>query len=352
MTKKRRDKSSLLNLFFSISLTFIIFFILIHNGKNLLFLKAKILFPLIKFISVIFITLFITSYIEAKGWITKFSDLLKPVMKFSNLSTWSISSFTSAFLSGIAANTILFNAYTDNNIKKKELFIANMLNHSIPAYLLHLPSMIAILVPILGVAGLIYISVTMISSLARGLFILFLAKFLLKNEIFLHNLQTDNLSPDDNKKKELFGTIVSNTSSRFMKIFTYTLPIYSFTVLLQEMGFFNWLQNKSANLFISFIPVEGLSVIVFSIIMEFNAGAIAAGAMLNNGVLDLKQTVLALVIGSVIATPIQSLRHQVPTYMGIYTPVLGLQLIMINQVLRIISIILIGIPFFIFFYYR
>jgi hypothetical protein len=273
-------------------------------------------------------------------------------MKFSNLSAWSISSFTSAFLSGIAANTILFNAYTDNNIKKKELFIANMLNHSIPAYLLHLPAILAILVPILGAAGLIYVSVTMISSLARGFLALLLAKFFLKREILYNPAKSDISQSNEDKNKDILAIIKKNTFSRFIKIFTYTLPIYSFTVLIQELGFFNWLQDKSANLFTSFIPVQGLSVIVFSIIMEFNAGAIAAGAMLNNGVLDLKQTVLALVIGSVIATPIQALRHQLPTYMGIYTPVLGLQLIIINQVLRILSIILIGIPFFLFLYYR
>ncbi len=352
MPVKDKNKSSFFLVVFSFFLTLCIFFILSYYGKNLIFLKSKIIIPLSKFIFIVFITLLLTSYIEAKGWITKFSGIFKPIMRFSNLSSWSISSFTSAFLSGIVANTILFNAYTEKHINKKELFITNMLNNSIPAYLLHLPAMAAILLPILGKAGIIYTSVTFFAAIARGFFIIFLAKFFLKKEAGRQQTLTDTKEEKDSPKKNIFQTIKKNTLDRFIKIFTYTLPIYSLTVLMQELGFFGWLQDKTANFFISLIPIEGLSVIIFSIIMEFNAGAVAAGALLNNGVLDIKQTVLALVIGSIIATPIRAIKHQLPMYMGIYTPFLGFQLIIISQILRIISIILAGLPLFLFFYYK
>ena len=43
--------------------------------------------------------------------------------------------------------------------------------------------------------------------------------------------------------------------------------------------------------------------------------------------LDVQQTVLALLAGNVLAFPLRALRHQLPHYMGIYAPRTGLQIL-------------------------
>jgi hypothetical protein len=65
------------------------------------------------------------------------------------------------------------------------------------------------------------------------------------------------------------------------------------------------------------------------------------------GILTVKQTVLALLAGNVLAFPIRALRHQLPHYMGIYTPRMGAELLIFGQLLRVISIIVVGVFFFV-----
>jgi hypothetical protein len=65
------------------------------------------------------------------------------------------------------------------------------------------------------------------------------------------------------------------------------------------------------------------------------------------GILNVKQTVLALLIGNVLAFPIRALRHQLPHYMGIYSPRLGAELLLLGQLLRVISIIVVGVAYYV-----
>lgn len=127
----------------------------------------------------------------------------------------------------------------------------------------------------------------------------------------------------------------------------YTVPIYIMVVLLQQWEFFDWLQHKSASIITSeALPVEGISVVVFSIVAEFTAGAAAAGAMLNAGVLTVKETVLALLFGSIIATPVRAMRHQLPRYLGIFQPKMGIIILLMGQALRVTSVVIVGFIYF------
>jgi hypothetical protein len=65
------------------------------------------------------------------------------------------------------------------------------------------------------------------------------------------------------------------------------------------------------------------------------------------GILNVKQTVLALLIGNVLAFPIRALRHQLPHYMGIYSPLMGAELLLLGQLLRVISIIVVGVAYYV-----
>ena len=90
------------------------------------------------------------------------------------------------------------------------------------------------------------------------------------------------------------------------------------------------------------MPVESLSVIILSFAAEFTSGFAAAGALMNAGILSVKQTVIALLLGNVLAFPIRALRHQLPRYMGIFSPKMGLQLLLSGQFFRMVSILFIG----------
>ena len=95
------------------------------------------------------------------------------------------------------------------------------------------------------------------------------------------------------------------------------------------------------------MPVESLSVVILSFAAEFTSGFAAAGALMEAGVLTVKQTVIALLMGNVLAFPIRALRHQIPRYMGIFSPKMGLQLLLSGQVFRVVSIIMMGLLYYV-----
>ena len=92
--------------------------------------------------------------------------------------------------------------------------------------------------------------------------------------------------------------------------------------------------------------MESLSVVILSFAAEFTSGFAAAGALLDAGVLTVKQTVLALLIGNILAFPIRALRHQLPRYIGIFSPKMGTQLLLMGQGLRVTSIIMMGVLYY------
>ena len=124
------------------------------------------------------------------------------------------------------------------------------------------------------------------------------------------------------------------------------LPVYIIILIISDMGFFLWLRQLVArHVSSAFIPLEAMSVVIFSLVAEFTSGYAAAGAMLQAGSLTVFQTVTALLIGNIIAAPIRTLRHQIPYYMGIFDLRLGTLLVAASQSIRIISLIIVGAIF-------
>jgi hypothetical protein len=96
----------------------------------------------------------------------------------------------------------------------------------------------------------------------------------------------------------------------------------------------------------SFMPMESLSVIILSFAAEFTSGFAAAGALLEAGVLTVKQTVVALLLGNILGFPVRALRHQLPRYIGIFSPKMGTQLLLLGQSFRVSSIVVVGIIYY------
>ena len=146
--------------------------------------------------------------------------------------------------------------------------------------------------------------------------------------------------------KQLLEETKDKFVSRLTNILIIVLPVYLIIALISDMGFFLWLR-KSLTLGVTstFVPVEAMSIVIFSLVAEFTSGYAAAGAMLDAGTLTVSQTVLALLLGNIIAAPVRALRHQVPYYMGIFNPGLGTYLVIISQAFRLVSLIVIALIF-------
>ena len=317
---------------------------------DLVLIAKRVLWPVSRLIAIMAGALFLSALIEAKGWARFVSVLSRPLMRMGNLSDWSGTAFTTAFLSGIAASTMLWNAFQDGRISRREMFIAALLNAGLPSYFLHLPITFAIIVPLVGPAGMIYLAVPFTAAIIRTVVVIMAGRILLADKKSLQDSGEKEESTGSESKKDVMELFRKYLSQRLSYIILYTVPIYLLVVLFRLWGLFDLLRDMSAHLVTTnVVPVEGISVVVFSIVAEFAAGAAAAGAMLQEGVLSIRQTVAALILGNIIATPVRALRHQLPRYLGIYRPATGIALIITGQLLRITSVALAGAAYWILF---
>jgi hypothetical protein len=78
-------------------------------------------------------------------------------------------------------------------------------------------------------------------------------------------------------------------------------------------------------------------IVMLHLAAEFGAALGAAGGALAAGALTPQEIVLALMVGNILSTPMRAVRHQLPSYAGIYRPGTALRLVLANQALRAIS---------------
>jgi hypothetical protein len=147
--------------------------------------------------------------------------------------------------------------------------------------------------------------------------------------------------------KSILKGIQGRFPARFVGIAIYVLPIYIAVFLVNFAGGFDFINKVLTTYFVTtFIPVDSLSVVILGFTAEFTSGFAAAGALMNEGVISVPQTALALLAGNIVAFPIRALRHQLPRYAGIFSPVLGLKILLSGQLLRIVSLIFVGWVFY------
>lgn len=303
--------------------------------------------PLARLLIFISIGLIVAGFIEALNWTRKMSVVAAPIIRFGHLSELTGAAFSMAFFSGVAANTMLAEAYDQGKLSKKELFLANMFN-SLPTYFLHLPTTFFLTLPLIKGATFMYIGLTLGAALLRTLGIAVLSRFLLgpKNSAGKHERKT--------AEKVSFRQAVQRTAARFTtrirKIIRLTLPVYIIFFGLSEAGMFQVLEEFVAEhlTFLSWLSPKAVSIIALQIAAEFSAGLVAAGALLQDGSMSSKEIVMTLLIGNVLSSPIRAVRHQFPYYAGIFQPRLAVQLIAFSQSFRAVSISLAALLYFLF----
>jgi hypothetical protein len=340
---KRKPKYRALLVSISLSLLILLIGIVLAEDLNSQKLLSKLFWPLSRLMIFICIGLLAGQIIEASGWTRFLAAIANPFFKFGNLGTHCSAAFTTAFFSGVAANAMLLEFYKENKINRMQLYLSNLVNQ-LPAYFLHLPTTFFIVVPLVGRAGILYFAITLTATLLRTICFLVFGHL---HPALKATADADRAHPDihrtDKSKRGLWQGIWQKLPARIINIAVYVLPIYVLVFVLNSMGLFK-LANRLLSQYVvtTLMPVESLSVVILSFAAEFTSGFAAAGALMDAGILTVKQTVLALLIGNVIAFPIRALRHQLPRYIGIFSPKMGTQLLLMGQGFRVISLIIVG----------
>lgn len=308
---------------------------------------GRLMHPLLRLLGFILVGLMAGQVIEALGWTRALAIAARPVFRFGRLGHRCGAAFMAAFISGVTANAMLVEFYREEKITRQQLFLTNFINQ-FPAFFLHLPTTFFIVVPLTGQAGLLYFLLTFSAALLRTLLLLCYGRLRLPPTAAATPASADTSTAKTPSFREIMAGVRRKLPRRMTMVAVYVIPIYVAVFLANTMGWFAFTQGALAHLVVSsFIPVESLSMVVLSFVAEFTSGFAAAGALMDAGVLTVKQTVLALLIGNILAFPIRALRHQLPHYMGIFQPKMGTQLLVMGQALRVGSLIAIGLVYFI-----
>ena len=310
-------------------------------------LVSKLLWPLTRLMLFISIGLVAGQVIEATGWTNTLAALARPLFRFSRLGNHCSAAFTAAFFSGVTANAMLLDFYKEGKITRSQLFLSNFMNQ-LPAFFLHLPTTFFIVIPLTGWAGALYFLLTLAAVVLRTICLAIYGHFRLSAEhasLAPSKGSTATRAPEN--IQSIWQGVKQKFPGRIKKIAIYVVPIYILIFVLNDMGLFKFTRQWLAGYVVTeFIPMEALSLVILSFTAEFTSGFAAAGALLDAGILTVKQTTIALLIGNIIAFPVRALRHQLPRYIGIFAPKMGVQLLAVGQGLRVSSIILIGIIYY------
>ncbi len=315
-------------------------------AATLLLLWHKLGWPLCKLLFTISVSLLLACLIESLNWTRRLSAAAAPMVRFARLSDTSGAAFSLAFFSGVAANTMLAEAYEKQRINRRELLLANIFN-SLPTYFLHLPTTFFIAFPLIKGAAFIYVGLTAGAAFFRTAGVSILSRFLLTGR------QAQGTASEQGETtgwRAAWKRAVQRFRKRIRKIILITAPIYVLFFALTEAGFFQMLERfMAAHLgFLAWLSPKAVSIIALQIMAEFTAGLGAAGALLQDNSMEARQVILALLIGNILSSPVRALRHQFPYYAGIFQPRTALLLIASSQGFRAASIILAALLYWFF----
>ncbi|WP_027178357.1 membrane protein [Maridesulfovibrio bastinii] len=300
-------------------------------------------YPLVRLIFFISLGLLVGNIVEGLRWTRAMGRLAKPLVKAGRLKDISGASFALAFFSGIAANSMLSEAYENGRINDRELIVSNLFN-SLPTYFLHMPTVFFIAAPFIGNVAFIYVGITFAAACLRTVAVVLWGRFSLEGEGSSGDLDAILNKTEKPSIKSVLQKAWKRFKRRLPKIVYITVPIYTAFFFLKHYGFFEWFERYLSGGLSSFtwFNPQTLGIIAFSIASEFTAGLAAAGSLLHAGSLSPRGIVIALLVGNILSTPMRAVRHQLPYYAGIFNGRLALKLMGCNQILRALSLIVVG----------
>lgn len=309
-------------------------------------LWSALIQPLARLSISISLGLLVGNFIEAMNWTRFIAKLVSPLVRIGHLKDVSGASFSLAFFSSATANTMLAEAHDQGKLSRKELILSNLFN-SLPTLFLHLPTTVSVTVLVIGWAAVPYLGLVIGSTILRLVFVLGLSRVLLRgNEVSCVECELPEDKPF--QATDVVQKIWERFKKRIGKILMFTVPVYVMMYFLAKFGIFQAMEQWMADhvALLSWLHPEAVGIVLFQMAAEFSAGLAAADALLAHGVLSTKEVVLALVLGNILSSPMRIIRHQFPFYAGIFKPGLGGLLIAYNQVLRVGSLIFVGVLYY------
>jgi len=299
----------------------------------------------VKLLAFLAVSLFIANLIEVLNWSRFLARIFRPLIRAGHMKDVVGASFSVSFFSGMTGNTMLAEAFRQGDISQRELVLANLLN-SLPTYFGHLPTTISISWPFLGSsAAAVYLGLTFGAAILRTFCVALAGRFLLPPPM---EGGLARIAPVKGITwREALAKSWKRFKRRIVKICCITAPIFAGIELLNAYGFFRaaerWMNAHAG--FLSWVSPKEITIVIFGMAAEFTKSQAAAGALLRSGDIPAKNVVLALLIANILSTPVRAVRHQFPSYAGIFRPAVAAKLLAYSQTFRAGSMLLMTVMY-------
>ena len=110
--------------------------------------------------------LLVANVLEALRWTRHLARLSAPLARAAHLREVAGAAFALAFVSPAGANGLLSESHRRGELDRRELMLANLFN-SLPAYLVHTPTIFLLTWPVLGFPAVIYVGLTLAAAILR-----------------------------------------------------------------------------------------------------------------------------------------------------------------------------------------
>jgi hypothetical protein len=290
---------------------------------------------LLTVVPVFVIAVILAQLLVEMKWINRFSWMARPIMRLGHLQPECGGGFIVTLLSPTAGHSMLKRFHDDKRIGRGELIIAAIVN-TLPGYIAQGRTTLPVTVPLMGAFGVLYYVMVVLADLLKA------AIALAIGYVFLPSPGTKTFMPNtaDPIQRQDFRTALRksfpNSKKTIFRVLRTMVPVTFLVYLLLELGTFSYLATKmEAVTRYSPVKAELLPIVAARLASPVGAYTVA-GNLLSTGVAGGFDVILALLVGSLLAT-VSNMRYMIPYYFGIFGPKLGTQVIVISTALRIVS---------------
>lgn len=209
-------------------------------------LWSGLFWPLSRLLLFISLGLLVGNIVEGLRWTRAMGRVATPLIRAGRLKDISGASFALAFFSGVAANSMLSEAYEKGEINDRELIISNLFN-SLPTYFLHMPTVFFIAAPFIGKVAFTYVGLTLIAAFIRTGAIVLWGRFSLPTDGSCGDVSGRLKDQEVKSFREVLDKAFKRLKRRLPKVFYLTIPIYTVFSCFAIMVFLPLLRPTSVS---------------------------------------------------------------------------------------------------------
>ncbi len=276
---------------------------------------TKTLDLLSKIVPVMFVSLIISNALFSLPQFGRVSDFMNKVVSLSNLkSGFAVASFLIHPVVGVATLSAM---YKSGKLTFKETAYSTALSLLPRGFRAVVLFLAPVAISILGVIGLYFVLLDLLSRVVMFVLLIFLARLTLKD------------GGDDDITKSDY----SFNLKEVLKVFLRTVAVLSVSTYLTFLVF-QFGSHENAGL-----------LILFSGAMSTTAGLSVAGTMIHSGMMDWRVAVFLVYVSRIIHVFVESFRFSMPMFTSFFGVRTGLKLLAVHIVSNSLSIALAALLF-------